>query len=203
MSFYFCIWKITFPWLIWEKLKKRNIKKIFRFRRNFHCFDCSFVSDVKWWTHASARVMNRRKKSALLLWKIDKHSIETSSRRCFCSIVSKRGTHLAHSFLMSKFSVNMWRTALFVMPTMSTRSRSFSRRSSNTILWTFFTISVLVTSFVQPLRCSQTKEPTSSELNLARLWYWFDCDLLMKVLYHITMTNFSHVYKFTESVHYW
>ena len=33
--------------------------------------------------------------------------------RCFCSIVNKRSTHLAHSFFMSKFSVNMRCTALF------------------------------------------------------------------------------------------
>ena len=59
-------------------------------------------------------VMNRRKKSALLLWNIAKHSIETSSRRCFCSIVSKRSTLLVHSFLVFKFSVNMRYTALFL-----------------------------------------------------------------------------------------
>ena len=46
-------------------------------------------------------------KPALLLWNIAKHSIETSSRRCFCSIVSKRGIQLAHSFLMTKFLFNM------------------------------------------------------------------------------------------------
>jgi len=84
-----------------------------------HCFDCSFVSGVKWWTHVSSMVMNRRKNSALLLRNIAKHSIETSSRRCFCSIVSKRGTHLAHSCLISKFSANMRCTALFEMFTMS------------------------------------------------------------------------------------
>ena len=39
--------------------------------------------------------------------------------RCFCSIVSKCGTHLVHSFLMFKFSVNMRCTALFEMPTIS------------------------------------------------------------------------------------
>ena len=47
---------------------------------------------------------------------IAKHSIETSSRRCFCSIVSKRGTHLAHSYFMSKFLINMRCTTLFEMP---------------------------------------------------------------------------------------
>ena len=65
---------------------------------------------------------------------IVKHSIETSSRRCIESIVSKRGTHFAHSFLMSKFSVNMQCTAFLEMPTLSDSSRTFRRRSSNTIL---------------------------------------------------------------------
>ena len=63
-------------------------------------------------------------------------------------------THLEHSFLMSKFSVNMRYTELFETPTMSASSRIISRRSSNTILWIFFTISVVITSFGQALWCS-------------------------------------------------
>ena len=73
------------------------------------------------------------------------------SRRSFCSIVCKCGTHLAHSFLMSKFSVNMRYTALFEMPTMSASSCTFSPRLSNTILLIFSTISVVVTSFGRAL----------------------------------------------------
>ena len=119
-----------------------------------HCFDFSFVSGVKWWTYVLSMVMNRRRKSALLLWNFAKDSIETASRRCFCSIERKRGTHLAQSFLMIKFVVGMRCTALFEMPTMSGSSRTFSRRSSNMILWIFFTISVVVTSFCRPFRCS-------------------------------------------------
>ena len=49
-----------------------------------------------------------------------------------CSIVNKRGSQLAHSILMSKFSVNMQCKTLFEMPTMSASWRTFSRRSSNT-----------------------------------------------------------------------
>ena len=62
--------------------------------------------------------------------------------------------HFARSFLMPKFSANMWYTALFAMPTMSASSRTFSWRSSNIILWIFFTVPVVVTSFGQPLRSS-------------------------------------------------
>jgi len=53
-----------------------------------HCFDCSFVSGVKWWTHVDPW----RKNSALFLRNIAKQFIETFSRPCFWSIVSKRGT---------------------------------------------------------------------------------------------------------------
>ena len=109
---------------------------------------------LKWWIHVSPMVIDRRKKSALLLWNIAKHSVETSSRCCFCSIVSKHGTHLAYSFLMSNFSVNIRCTGLFEIPTMSASPRTFSRQSSHTILWIFFTICVMVTSFGRPLRCS-------------------------------------------------
>ena len=82
--------------------------------------------------------------------KLTKRSNETSSRCCFCSIVSKRGSHLSYSFLTSEFLVDMRCTALLEMPTMSASSRTFSR----TISWVFFTISGGVTSFDRPPRCS-------------------------------------------------
>lgn len=91
----------------------------------------------------------------------DRHSIETNSKRCFISIVKKSEILLIQNFLMSKYSVNMRRTALFEMPTISASSRSFSRRSSNIILWIFCIIYSVVTSFGRPLRCSswQTARP--------------------------------------------
>ena len=97
---------------------------------------------------------------------ISKHSIETSSRHCFCSIVSKRGIHLAHTFLMSKFSGNMRFTALFEINIMSARSHTFSRQPFNNILWIFFVIFVVVTSFSQSLRCSswQLVRPRSNSV---------------------------------------
>ena len=118
-----------------------------------HCFDYSSISVEKWWTHVSYMVMNRCQKSALLLWKIDKHSIETFSRRCICSIVSQRGTLLAHSFHMSKFLANIRCKALFEMPTMYAGSRTLGQRLSNTNFWIFFTISLVVSSFGRSLRC--------------------------------------------------
>lgn len=83
-----------------------------------------------------------------------KHSIETSSQCCFCYIVSKHGTHVIHSFVTSKFSINMQCTILLDMSTMSVSSGTFSRRLSNIILWVFLTISILVISFGRPLWCS-------------------------------------------------
>ena len=71
-----------------------------------HCFDSSFVLGVKWWAHVSSMVMNRRKKSALLLWNITKDSIETSLRRSFGFIMSKRGTHV--SVVVTSFVRPLW-----------------------------------------------------------------------------------------------
>ena len=81
---------------------------------------------------------------------LTKRSTETSSPCCFCSIVIKRGSHLAYSFLMSEFLVDMRCTVLPEMPTMSASSRTFSL----TISWAFFTTSGGVTSFGRPPRCS-------------------------------------------------
>lgn len=117
-----------------------------------HCFDSSFVSGVKC-SHVSSLVMNRCKTLPLLLWNTTKHSIETSSGHCFCSIASKHNTHFVHSFLISKFSVNMRCIAPFEMPTMSASLYTFSRWSSKTILWIFFIISGMITSFGWPLQC--------------------------------------------------
>ena len=64
-------------------------------------------------------VMNRRKNSSLLRRNIAKHLSETSLRRYFCFIMSKRGTHLAHIFFVSKFSVSIQCTAIFEMVTTS------------------------------------------------------------------------------------
>ena len=74
-------------------------------QNSVHCFNCSFVSDVKWWTHVSSMVMNRCKKSALLLWDIAKNSIETSSRRCFCSIMTNAAPILSSAFSCSNFQL--------------------------------------------------------------------------------------------------
>lgn len=88
--------------------------------------------------------MNQRKNS---LRNVAKYSIKPSSRRTFYSIVNKRDTHLGHSFLMSKFQVNMQCTAHFEMRTMSASSRPFSRQLS-------INISVIITLSGRPLRCS-------------------------------------------------
>ena len=71
---------------------------------------------------------------------------------------------LAHGFLIPKFSVNMRCTVLFEMPTMFASWRTFSRRLSNTILWIFFIITVVVTSFDRPLRYS-SKQLVRPRLN--------------------------------------
>ena len=117
--------------------------------------------------------------------------------------------------------VNMQCKALFEMPTMSPNLRTFIRQSTNTILQIFFTISDVVTSFGRPLRCLSWAACRTSfklchqilfcckrriRLPQSRIQLDFDIGwtetIQMKVLYHITMTNFFHVQKFTESVYY-
>lgn len=91
-----------------------------RFLFSVDCLGRFFVSGVNWWRHVSFMVMNRPKTRLYCC----EQSIETSSRRGFWSIASNRGTHLAHSFIMFKFSI------------------------------IFFTISSVVTSFGPLLQCS-------------------------------------------------
>lgn len=65
-----------------------------------------------------------------------KHRIIT---RLYVFIVSKRDTHPAHSFVGSKF------------PTISASLSTFSRKTSNTILWILLTIYDVFTSFNRKL----------------------------------------------------
>ena len=84
----------------------------------FH-FKCETI------THLPSMVMNGCINSKILRWNTVKHSIETSSRNCFCSTMSKGCTHITHSFLMSKFSINARCRALFEIPTMYVKSHNY------------------------------------------------------------------------------
>lgn len=117
-----------------------------------HCFDHFFISNVKWWIHISSMIMNWYKNFAYC--SETSPNTETSSRHCFCSIMSKCGTHLTHSFLIYMFTVNMRCIALFEISTMADSSHTFSPRSFNTIFWILFIVSGMVTSFGWPLWCS-------------------------------------------------
>ena len=114
---------------------------------SIHCFDSSFVSGVKCWTHISTIVINQRKNVALLQRHKLKHSIETSSGRCFPLLWANVASISCTTFLCPKFQ------PIFKMSTVSVSSLTFSRWSSNIILWIFFTISGVVTSFGRPLQC--------------------------------------------------
>ena len=79
----------------------------------------------------------------------------------------------------------------------------------------------MVTLFGRPLRCLSwqfgrprlnsatqyfivvNEGADSPEKNLAGFHIGWTETFQMKVLYHITMTNFPYVYKFTENVYYW
>lgn len=72
-----------------------------------------FFSSVKWWTHVSSMVMNRRKSSALFRQNIAKLPIETFSPRYFCSIMSKRSTIVHKAFSYPLFEIPMRSTSIF------------------------------------------------------------------------------------------
>ena len=84
--------------------------------------------------------------------KWNKHSFEVVTRLRLWSSVSNRGTHLADSFLMSKYSCKMWCTRSVEMPTASATSHTFILLSSNIIPWILSTISGVMTSFGRPER---------------------------------------------------
>ena len=58
---------------------------------------------MKWWTHVSSMVMNRREKSALLLWNIAKPLIKTFSRLCYCSLWANAAPILRKAFSITNF----------------------------------------------------------------------------------------------------
>lgn len=142
--------KKTTPWpCLWMKWSSASLNRL------------SLLSS--WFDRFSSRVWNdtpifhpwvRRKYSALYQWNFAKNSSETSSRHCFCSNVSRYDTYFAHSFLISKFSVNMRCTISFEMSVISANSQTFSRLSSSTVLWMFCTIFEVVTSFGRALQGS-------------------------------------------------
>lgn len=69
-----------------------------------HCFDSSFISDAKWWTHVSTVVTNRQKKtSALLLWywmdsDLSNENIVSHNDDQFCACLQ---IHWKHTLLIS------------------------------------------------------------------------------------------------------
>ena len=144
---------------------------------SIHCFDCSFVSGVKWSIHVSSMVMNRPKKSASLLWNIAKHSIEISSRHCFVLLWLNAApiSHTAFSCLNFQ-SICDVQHFLKCLPCLLTRALlvdghqiSFCRFSSPFLSW---------------------------------LPHLVDHSDMFVLAARTPITNFSHVYKFTESVQY-
>ena len=78
------------------------------------------------------------KRSFLLCWNSFKQPSELSTRCCFWSTVSKRGTYFEQSFLMLKHSCKMVNTLTFDIFNVSSILRNFNLRSAKTILWTCF-----------------------------------------------------------------
>ena len=77
------------------------------------------------------------------------------------------------------------------MPTLFASSRTLRQRSSNTMLWIFYTISVLVTSFGRSLRCS------SWHLVRSLLWRETTLDGLKKSIFLIVLIISETSQKYT------
>ena len=82
----------------------------------------------------------------------DKELSESSTRCYFCSIVSKRGTHLEKTFFMPNFSFKIVDALPVDMFTILSISRTFSLRSSITIFKTCLIFSGVAASFGLPER---------------------------------------------------
>ena len=97
------------------------------------------------------------KKSVLFLLRHSKHCSEIFMRVRFWSAVSKCGIHLAQSFFISNSSCKIHPTHSFEMPIVSTISRTFVRRSPNTVWCTCSMISGVVALFGLPSRGSSSR----------------------------------------------
>ena len=78
------------------------------------------------------------KNSFLLCWNSCKQRSESSTRCCFWSTVSKRGTHFEHNFLIDKYSCKIVSTLSSDIFNSSAISRNFNLRSAKTSLWIFW-----------------------------------------------------------------
>lgn len=110
-----------------------------------------FLGGVFWWIHVLSTVRKQRKTTFGLPLKLDKHFFEVVIQLRFLSIVNKRATHLADSFLITKYLCKTEITDLCDRLAAFSRSSTFTHRSSNIISWILSTISGVVPSIRRPL----------------------------------------------------
>ena len=68
-----------------------------------HCFDWSFVSGVKWWTHVSSTVTIRLRNASGSPWYSRRFLRDTYALLAFWESFKSFGTHLAETFVISKW----------------------------------------------------------------------------------------------------
>ena len=128
---------------------------VYVFGRFGRLLPAAVYSVVKWWIHVSSIVTYLRPNSFLLHWNSRKQRSESSTRRCFWSTLSKRGTHFEYSFFMDKCSCKMVNTLSSDIFNPSTISTSIYDRPKTS--WAFSIICVCKTAFkssIPPLnRC--------------------------------------------------
>ena len=145
-----------------------------------HTDDCRLGFGVKWWSHVSFIVTYLRKNSALLRLIIFHHCSESSTRRCFWSKVSSRGTHFAQSFLIPKYSWMIWCTYLvdifsacyFIQFQFTIIQNHFMDFLNIFVRNNLFSTSTTFTIFGVPF--------TTSKLSIPILDGWFSCILSLQ-----------------------
>ena len=121
-----------------------------------HSAACRFDSGVKWWIHVSSIGTYRRRKSFLPRLNSFKQHSECSTRFCFWSGVSERGTLFENNLRIPKDSCKIVNTLPSVIFKVSVISRNFNLRSLKTMLWTFVMFSGTTAHFWRPERSASS-----------------------------------------------
>ena len=112
-----------------------------------HSADYLFVSGVWSWIHVSSIATYRRRKSFLPRLNSSKQHSESSTRCCYWSGMSKRGTHFENNLSIPKDLCKIVETLpsdIFKVPAIS---HNFNLQSPKTIFWTFVMISKKTVDF--------------------------------------------------------
>ena len=120
----------------------------------FHCFDCSYVSGVKWWTHVASTVTIHLRNASESPWYRRRFLRDTSALLAFWESFKSFGTHLAETFVISKWVWIMAWTRSSDMPTSLAIWAIVDRLSLRMIDSTLYIVSGVIALTGVPGECS-------------------------------------------------